>query len=327
MAGVARRPGSLASRGMAPRVIHTAQALVDAVMEVPRLPSRGGNVMADSYRRYAGGAATVLLAAARSGARAVHAGAIGTGPNGDLIRSVLAADGVEVASPPVPDLDTGICVVLVEPTAERSFVTTQGAERHITTASLAASAPVPGDLVCVSGYSLFGRTRDPLVEWVASLPDGVEVVLDPGTILDEVPSTARDVVLGRTTVWTGNREESEALAGVAGIDEAAEVLAAMVPAGAVVVVRDGPRGCLVREGGRATVVPGHPQHPVDTNGAGDTHTGVLVAGRLAGLGWREAAARANAAGALKVTRRGPETAPTRGEVDAFLREHRGPADG
>ena len=31
-----------------PRVIHTAQALVDAVMEVPSLPVRGGNVMATS---------------------------------------------------------------------------------------------------------------------------------------------------------------------------------------------------------------------------------------------------------------------------------------
>ena len=67
-----------------PRVIHTAQALVDAVMEVPVLPSRGGNVMATSYHRYAGGAVTILLAAARSGASCVHAGAVGTGPNGVL---------------------------------------------------------------------------------------------------------------------------------------------------------------------------------------------------------------------------------------------------
>ena len=49
-----------------PRVIHTAQALVDAVLEVPALPTRGGNVMATSYQRYAGGAVTILLAAARS---------------------------------------------------------------------------------------------------------------------------------------------------------------------------------------------------------------------------------------------------------------------
>ena len=32
----------------------------------------------------------------------------------------------------------------------------------------------------------------------------------------------------------------------------------------------------------------------------------------------EAAARANAAGAIKVTRRGPDTAPTRAEIDEFL---------
>lgn len=305
----------------APRVIHTAQALVDAVMEVPALPSRGGNVMATTYRRYAGGAVTILLAAARSGAHAVHAGSVGTGPNGDLVRGALAAAGIEVASPPVPDLDTGVCVVLVEPTAERTFVTTQGAEREVSPASFGASAPVDGDLVCVSGYSLLGRTRDPLVEWLGGLPDGVVVVLDPGAAFVEVPVSVRDAVLRRTAVWTGNADETAALAGVDGLAESAEVVAGMLPDGAVVVVRDGPRGCLVREDGRATTLHGHPQRPVDTNGAGDTHTGVLLAERAAGATWVEAAVRANAAGALKVTRRGPDSAPTRAEIDAFLAGH------
>ena len=62
------------------RVIHTGQALVDVVVEVPDLPARGQNVMATSATDYAGGAVTVLVAAARFGAECVHAGAIGTGP-------------------------------------------------------------------------------------------------------------------------------------------------------------------------------------------------------------------------------------------------------
>jgi sugar/nucleoside kinase (ribokinase family) len=66
------------------------------------------------------------------------------------------------------------------------------------------------------------------------------------------------------------------------------------------------------------VLRGHPQTPVDTNGAGDAHTGILVAGRAAGLGWVEAARRANAGAAIKVTRRGPNTAPTAAEIDDFL---------
>jgi sugar/nucleoside kinase (ribokinase family) len=301
-----------------PRVIHTAQALVDAVLEVPALPSRGGNVMASSYQRYAGGAVTILVAAARSGAQCVHAGAVGTGPNGDLVRAALAVEGIELSSPPVAELDTGICVVLVEPTAERSFVTSQGAERRITVESLGSSGPVAGDLVCVSGYSLVGRTRDPLVEWLDTLAPGVVVVLDPGAVFAELDPALRDRVLARTTVWTGNADEAAGLTGVHGMHEATEVVATLLPADAVTIVRDGPRGCAVREAGETTFLPGHPQRAVDTNGAGDTHTGVLLAERAAGSSWTSAAARANAAGAIKVTRRGPDTAPTRAEIDEFL---------
>ena len=83
-----------------PRVIHTAQALVDEVVEVDALPVRGGNAVAQSYARYAGGAVNILVAAARSGADAVLAGAVGTGANGDLVRAALAAEGVAVSSPP-----------------------------------------------------------------------------------------------------------------------------------------------------------------------------------------------------------------------------------
>jgi len=57
---------------------------------------------------------------------------------------------------------------------------------------------------------------------------------------------------------------------------------------------------------------------VDTTGAGDAHCGVLAAELLRGADLATAAARANAAAAIAVTRRGPATAPTRAEVDALL---------
>lgn len=227
---------------VAPRVIHTAQALVDVVVEVPSLPRRGGNVMADVATRHAGGAVTILLAAVRSGVEAVHAGAHGRGPNGDLVRETLAAEGVVLSAPVVEDLDTGTCLVLVEPSAERTFVTTQEAERHISVESLATSAPVAGDLVCVSGYSLVGRTRDPLVAWLESLPEGVVVVLDPGDVFAELEPSLRSRVVALTDVWTGNAEESEHFGGAKGMGPAAEAVAALLEPGAVAVVRDGDRG-------------------------------------------------------------------------------------
>lgn len=300
------------------RVIHTAQALVDEVVELEGLPPRGQNAMADSYQRYAGGAVNILIAAARSGATAVHAGAHGTGPNGDLIRTALAAEGITVSSPQLRDLDSGICFVMVEPSAERTFVTTRGAERHISPDSLQTSRPVEGDLVCVSGYSLLQPTCDPLLTWLEGLPDGVVVVLDPGAPFAGLPDPVRERMLTRTRVWTSNAEEAEGLTGAADFRTSVEAVQRRLPQGSVVVVRDGPQGCVVRESADTAYVEGYPQKAVDTNGAGDTHTGVLAACRAAGMGWVDAARRANVAGAIKVTRRGPATAPTAAEIDEFL---------
>ncbi len=303
-----------------PRVIHTGQALVDEVVTIASLPRRGDNAMATSYARYAGGAVNILVAAARSGATCVHAGAHGTGPNGDLIRTVLAAEGVAVSAPALPDVDTGICFVMIEPSAERTFVTTQGAERQISVASLATSEPRAGDLVCVTGYSLaLKATRDPLLAWLDDLPRDVLVVLDPGAAFAGLANPIRTRMLARTDVWTSNADEAHQLCGIAGVAEAAEAIEDYLPDHAITIVRDGDRGCAVHENDTVTVVPGFPQKPVDTNGAGDCHTGVLCAEYAAGRPWVEAWRRANAAPAIKVTRPGPATAPTRAEVDAFLR--------
>ena len=300
------------------RVIHTAQALVDVVVEVDALPRRGGNAVARSYARYAGGAVNILVAAARSGADAVLAGAVGEGPNGDLVRSALAAEGVQVSSPVVAGLDTGICVVMVEPSAERTFVTTQGAERRISVASLGTSRPGGGDLVCVSGFSLVGRTRDPLLEWLDDLDDHVVVVLDPGAAFGDLAAALQQRVLDRTSVWTSNAEEAQQLTGCADPADSVAAVAERLAGDAVTVVRDGAKGCHLRVDGRTEALPGYPQDAVDTNGAGDTHTGVLVAEVSRGTDWVTAARRANAAGAIKVTRRGPATAPTAAEIDSFL---------
>ncbi len=301
-----------------PRVIHTGQALVDATAQIAALPERGQNVMAASWGQAAGGAVNILVAARRSDADCVHAGAIGTGPNGDLIREALDDADIDYSAPPIAGLDTALCVVLVEPSAERTFVTTLGAERELSVEALQSSDPQPGDLVCITGYSLaIESTRVPLEQWLPTLPAGVEVVLDPGAAFAELPDDVRRRMLDHTTVWTSNQEEAEALVGPATMAEAAAGVAAILPTGAVSIVRDGPEGCAVTVDGETTEVPGYPQTPVDTNGAGDAHTGVLCAEIARGSDWVTACRRANIAGAIKVTRHGPASSPTAAEIDAF----------
>lgn len=288
------------------------------MIEVPALPDRGGNVVGAAAVEYAGGAVNVLLAAVRSGAMAVHAGAHGTGPYGDLIRQTLEGEGVTISDVAVPDEDSGVCVVLLEPSAERTFVTTYGAERRISVDSLNRSTPVGGDYVWVSGYSLQGPTRDPLLAWLDTLDAAVRVVLDPGAAFAGLPDEVRSRVVGRTDVWTSNAQEAREFAATLGLEPSAAGIAAALPSHALTVVRDGDRGCSVHVGGQTTQVDGYPRTPVDTNGAGDAHVGVMTAELAAGVDPVAAARRANAAGAIKVTRHGPATAPTRAEIDGLL---------
>jgi sugar/nucleoside kinase (ribokinase family) len=65
-------------------------------------------------------------------------------------------------------------------------------------------------------------------------------------------------------------------------------------------------------------VPGFRVDVLDTNGAGDAHSGAFIAALAAGAAEVTAARSANAAGALSVTKRGPTTAPTGEELARFL---------
>ena len=85
------------------------------------------------------------------------------------------------------------------------------------------------------------------------------------------------------------------------------------------LVRTGPDGCLIgRPGADWVRVPGFHVDALDTNGAGDAHSGAFIAALAAGAADTAAARSANAAAALSVTRPGPATAPTREELSRFL---------
>jgi sugar/nucleoside kinase (ribokinase family) len=324
------------------RLVFAGEAIVDVVLRVPALPERGGDLLATSSEVAAGGGVNVMAAAARHGLPVLYAGGHGTGPWGDVIRAALAAEGIGLVRPPDPDRDTGFDVALVEPDAERTFVTHLGAETMCGPGSWAAVPAGPGDAVYVSGYGLAAPESGPdLAGWAAALPAGVLLFLDPGPLAAQIPAAVLDPVLARCDWLSCNHREAAALAGLssaglssAGLSAAAQAHAAHarvdpVAAGrrllartgrADILVRDGAAGCYVALRGSADPVhvPAPKVTAVDTTGAGDAHSGVFLAALGEGLSPVGAAARANAAAAFAVTRPGPATAPTRAQLDAWL---------
>ena len=149
------------------------------------------------------------------------------------------------------------------------------------------------------------------------------MVLDPGPLVAEIPAERLAPVLRRTDLLTVNAREAVRLSGVPeGSAPAAATFAALraaVSDRALICVRRGPAGCTISGPDREPVdVPAYVVSAIDATGAGDAHTGVLIAGLAEGLDPVAAARRANAAAALAVTRRGPATAPSRAELDDFL---------
>jgi ribokinase len=306
------------------RLVHTGQVILDLVMRVPGLPPVGGDVFAAHTDLLPGGGFNVMAAAARAGAEVVYVGGHGGGRFGDLARDALAAEGIIAALAPTTDADTGICVVLVDDTGERTFVTGSGAESSVDATALAAVPVTAPDVVYVSGYSLLVPAKATvLLDWLATL-DGPSVVVDPGPLAGEIDPAVWARILARTSVLSANAREARILTDRTDLSEASTALAGRLPRSAAVLVRDGAAGCLLTRDGRTEHVPGIAVEAVDTTGAGDAHCGVLAAELLRGADLRAAAARANAAAALAVTRPGPATAPTRAEVDALLAVSPGP---
>lgn len=303
------------------RLLHTGQVIVDLVMGLDTLPASGGDVLANSASFQTGGGFNVMAAARRNGLPVVYLGRHGEGRFGELARAAMQAEGIEMALAPSGGKDTGLCVSLTEASTERTFISHLGAEGELSADDLAQTVPRVDDYVYVSGYSLLleGKAQ-PLLDWLLALPREIVVVFDPGPLVKAPDSALMRALLPRIDIWTSNGPEALAFTGAADISQALPVLNQHLSAQALLVVRDGPNGCWVGRGAQIEHIPGFKVQAVDSNGAGDAHAGVFIAGLAQGLKPIQAARRANAAAALAVTRWGPATSPGTAEVDALVPE-------
>ena len=313
------------------RVVLMGQILVDLAVRGEALPSPGGDVWAVDEGMHVGGGFNALVAARRMGAEALSLSPIGEGPYSSLIQAALAREGITDAGPRVAGIDNGFCIAFTDRTGERTFISTKGAE---TMAPASAWADVvrtmrPGDVLYVDGYLMdHPANREAAQAALRTLPEGVRVVLDVSPVIgipDGLPT--RDVIISMN-----HREAQEIGKGTADrslLDRCAQPLGAAEAVCAAmrrpVVVRAGAQGAyflrpsVAATNARdedATHVPTPRVDAIDTNGAGDAHSGVLAASLAQGIHLERALLLANCAGALSATVVGPSSCPTREEIEA-----------
>ena len=248
-------------------------------------PKAGTEIIVDHDElRVGGSAGNAALAWAALGLDFAMAANVGNDEFGRWLRESF---GARADRWPVHAQGTTLSVGITHPDGERTFFTTRG---HLPRFSLGdVFAALDGERLA-GGYALLCGSflTDDLTADYAALFDWADrhriaVALDTGWPLagwTEENRRATRGWLSRCHCALLNEVESTTLSGCADPAEAAAILRDHMPAGAIVVVKCGPKGAIALDADGNLVSAAAPSvHVVDTIGAGD----VFNAGFLAAL--------------------------------------------
>ena len=342
---------------MTGRVIHTGQVVIDLTLRIEALPEPGGDVFADEAGMGLGGGYNVLVAARRLGVETLFAGTLGRGPFSQTADAGLAAIGAVHVGARV-DGDLGYCVAMTDARAERTFVSAAGAETRDPLDAFDRLEVGVEDVVYVSGYSLAHAANTAALERLVRRLVGAAgrtgdggggrsgggnggrssggarggggaaggrpgaVLFDVSPMVGTASMESLEMVGALDPIWSLNEREAGILAARLGLDapdgDRAATAEALAHRLGPVLVRAGASGSWFVSDDGLIRTPSVPVKPVDTNGAGDAHSGVLAAALARGVALPVALHWANVAGALSTTRRGPATCPTEKEFMAVV---------
>ena len=306
------------------RVVLMGQILVDRVLQGARPIHGGGSEWARDGGTHVGGGFNALVAARRMGAEAISLSPIGTGPHASMIEAALAREGIADAGPRVDGVDNGFCVAMIGHDAERTFISTKGAETMTPETAWAdfVRTMSPGDVLYIDGYLMdHPANREAAETALRVLPEGVRVLLDVSPVIG-IPESlpTHHTIISMNSVEARAIAKQSRLDGYLPFDSLSCRLAQTL--GRDTLIRLGASGARFARSASpdsetsAAHIPTPTIDAVDTNGAGDAHTGVLAASLALGIPLERGLVLANCAGALASTMPGPASCPTRSQIEA-----------
>ena len=252
------------------------------LIDTPQRAELLAHVQGLHARRTGGGSAgNTVVALAQLGGKAFYSCRVADDELGAYYRQDLQTNGVatNLTHTRPTEGQTGSCMVLVTPDAERSMCTFLGA-----TSQLDATALHPQDIAKSKIYYMEG--------YLAASPNGLDAAVKGRQIAVEhkvqTALTLSDVsminfckagleaMIGDGLDYLfANEEEAQTWCGSTDLDTIIDQLA---PLAQTVCLTRGPKGCIVVQGGIRTEVPAVPTKAVDTNGAGDMFAGTFLYG-------------------------------------------------
>jgi sugar/nucleoside kinase (ribokinase family) len=224
-----------------------------------------------------GAAGNVASWLTRTDARATIVGHVGDDAAGAALTSEFDALGVRHNNLMVDKGSSGVVVVLVDPTGERTMFPDNGANSGLHIGDLPDLSEF--NAVYLSGYSpLDPLSRPGVLEMIAKVKQaGLPLYFDPASVggMMEVPLEEVKSWIRLMDVLLLNEEEAMYLTGLSDAEAAIEVLLEDCE---VVVIKRGSHGAIGKARGSILVsVAALPTEVVDTTGAGDSFAAGFIA--------------------------------------------------
>ncbi|MDY5153507.1 ribokinase [Actinobaculum suis] len=210
--------------GRGSQVCVVGSANADLTIQTDRLPRPGETVHGSPLQILPGGkSANQAVQASRLGAPVAFVGALGSDPNGDLLRDSLTASGVDLTACAKLDAPTGCAVITVDSQAENTIVISPGTNAEVTAAFVEEQA------AAITGAAVLGLCFEiPMEGTIAA----AKIAREAGTTVFLNPSPFETVpaeLLELTDVLVVNEGE---LASMLGWEQAADTANTAATAGA-----------------------------------------------------------------------------------------------
>ena len=291
---------------------------VDHILNVDDFPLSGQTISGKNYKvAFGGKGANQAVAAGRSGANVAFIGCVGDDEFGNNIKIQLQKDHVNIhAVQTVKNQNTGVALIFVNQHADNFIGIHAGAN-----AALNAEYVNQHANLIQHAKILLLQLETP----IDSIITAATIAHQAGvkTILNPAPAQALEPeFLKLIDIITPNETEAEQLTGVKinnlkDVQRAAHILHNYGIK--TVVITLGAQGVWLSEFGQGRLIPAFKVNAVDSIAAGDTFNGAFATALLEGQSNQQAAAFANAAAAIAVTRYGAQPSiPDRAEINALL---------
>ncbi len=300
------------------RLLVVGSILVDVLLYSDTLPVRGKDIFATGKQISSGGGYNVLSAASKLGLKSQYVGNVGNGPFGLTVARDLEFKGVEAPLGISKQGDSGFTVGIVEKDGEKTFITSPGIESKLLASDLEKVHVRSGDFIYVSGYDLLYDVSGPTIKsFIEDNSIDRTIVIDPGPISPGTEELRK--ALKHTDILTLNETEANILTGQDDPFDQVKTLSGFIKKDGLVVLRHGDDGCYYNDSsGKVFHVKTITSVVVDTTGAGDIHTGALLAALSKGDSIDRAIMVANVAASLSTEHLGGSFCPERDEIDSKL---------